>query len=116
MAITGIHALIYSKDAPADRAFLRDVLGFPHVDDGDGWLIFKLPPAELGVHPDDREFHELYLMCDDIDATLAELRHRGAVILDGPTDRGFGVLATLRLPGGGALSIYEPRHAQAITL
>ena len=116
MAITGIHALIYSKDAAADRAFLRDVLGFPHVDDGDGWLIFKLPPAELGVHPNDREFHELYLLCDDIEATLADLAGRGVEVVDGPTDRGFGVLATIRLPGGGTFSIYEPRHALAITL
>ena len=112
--ITGVHALIYTTDAAADRAFFRDVLGLEHVDAHDGWLIFALPPAELGVHPTDGEpQHELYLMCDDITATMAELRAKGVEFTGLPTDAGFGQLAGIRLPGGGTLGIYQPRHPTA---
>jgi catechol 2,3-dioxygenase-like lactoylglutathione lyase family enzyme len=109
--ITGAHAIIYSKDAEADRAFFRDVLGFSSVDAGGGWLIFALPPAELAAHPaDDAGHHELYLMCDDVQATVEELEGKG-VELTGPiSDEGFGLLTAIRLPGGGELGLYEPRH------
>ena len=113
--IFGVHALIYSADAAADRAFLRDVLGLPHVDSGDGWLIFKAPPTELAVHPTDGPpTHELYLMADDITATLADLRGKGVEVVDEPVDQGWGLLAAIRTPSGGTLHLYEPRHATAI--
>jgi catechol 2,3-dioxygenase-like lactoylglutathione lyase family enzyme len=115
--ITGLHALIYSADAAADRAFLRDVLGLPHVDSGDGWLIFKAPPTELAVHPTDGPpTHELYLMADDLAATLADLRGRGVEVVEEPANRGWGVLAAIRLPSGGRLHLYEPRHPTAYDL
>jgi catechol 2,3-dioxygenase-like lactoylglutathione lyase family enzyme len=106
--INGAHAIVYSEDAEADRAFFKDVLKFDHVDAGGGWLIFALPPAELALHPGpDR--HELYLMCDDIEATTAELRERGVEVGD-VNDRGWGVLSSIKLPGGGELGLYEPKH------
>ena len=110
--ITGAHSIIYSTNPDADRAFLRDVLGFPHVDVGGGWLIFGLPPAEVAVHPsDENDVHELYLMCDDIKAFASEMRQRN--IDCGPVlDRGWGLLAELSLPGGGKLGVYQPRHAR----
>jgi len=115
VAIIGMHALIYSKQDEATRAFFRDVLGFSSVDVGRGWLIFAAPPSELAVHPaeDGKEFHELYLMCDDIDATVAELDARGVVVEGAVSDERWGRLATIRLPGGGALGVYEPRHPVA---
>ncbi|WP_214320280.1 VOC family protein [Nonomuraea sediminis] len=113
--INGAHVIIYSRDAEADRAFLRDVLGYPHVDVGGGWLIFKLPPAEVAVHPAETETHELYLMCDDLDETVAELAAKG-VTTSPPADQGWGVLTSIRLPGGGTLGLYEPRHPKAIDL
>ena len=113
--ITGIHALIYAPDAAAVREFLRDKLGWANVDSGDGWLIFALPPAELGVHPTEGPGgQELYLMCDDIEATVADLSAKGVEFTGPPVDRRFGVVATVKLPGGGELSIYEPRHRLAI--
>ena len=115
--ITGMHALMFSADAEADRAFLRDVLEFPYVDDGDGWLIFKLPPSEVGVHPaDGAAFHQLYLMVDDIAATVADFQAKGVPIVAEPADRGFGILATIKLPSGATLDLYEPRHTTAIDL
>jgi predicted enzyme related to lactoylglutathione lyase len=112
--ITGVHALIYSTDAEADRAFLRDVLGLDHIDSGGGWLIFTLPPAELGVHPVDGEpRHELFLMCDDVERTVEELRAKGAEFDGAITEAGFGRLATIRLPSGAQLPMYEPRHPVA---
>lgn len=115
--IIGTHAIIFAEDAERTRAFISDVLGFSHVDAGQGWLIFKLPPAELGVHPTeaaDGGRHELYLMCDDIQRTVDELSAKG-VAFDGPIrDAGFGRLATLNIPGGGQLGVYEPRHPLAI--
>jgi len=110
--ITGAHAVIFSEDAEADRAFFRDLLGFPAVDAGDGWLIFSLPPAELAVHPTDQgAHHELYLMCDDVHATVEELAGRGAECTQPIRDEGFGLVTAIRLPGGGGLGLYEPRHA-----
>jgi catechol 2,3-dioxygenase-like lactoylglutathione lyase family enzyme len=109
--ITGMHAIIYSRDAEADRAFFRDVLGFPSVDAGGGWLIFAVPPSEVAFHPaDGNSKHELYLMCDDVEAEKARLGKRG-VVCSSTTDEGWGLLTTIRLPGGGDLGLYQPRHA-----
>jgi catechol 2,3-dioxygenase-like lactoylglutathione lyase family enzyme len=109
--ITGAHAIVYSLDADADRAFFRDVLGFPSVDAGGGWLIFALPPAELAAHPADAGGrHELYLMCDEIESTVAELQAKGVEFTAPVSDQGFGLLTSLKLPGGGELGLYEPRH------
>ncbi len=114
--ITGSHVIVYSRDADADRAFFRDVLNYPHVDAGGGWLIFKLPPAEVAVHPvDGAPSHELYLMCDDINSTVEDLTAKG-VTCAAVTDEGWGLLTTIRLPGGGELGLYEPRHPRAIEL
>jgi len=110
--IVGGHSIIYSTRPEADRAFLRDVLKFPNVDVGEGWLIFGLPPAELAIHPaDENDVHEFYLMCDDVGAFIAEMRkHR--VACDPAQDRGYGVFTQVTLPGGGKLGVYEPRHAR----
>ncbi len=112
--ITGVHGLIYTPAADDVRAFFRDVLGFASVDAGGGWLIFALPPAELGVHPADGSSQELYLMCDDIEATRTELSEKGVQFTGPVSDQGFGRVARIRLPGGGELSLYEPRHPTAI--
>ena len=109
--ITGAHVTIYTQDAQADRAFLRDVLGFDSVDAGGGWLIFRLPPAELAAHPAEAGGrHELYLMCDDIQATMQELEAKGVVLARDVIDAGFGLLTAIVLPGGGEVGLYEPRH------
>ncbi|HUJ75538.1 MAG TPA: hypothetical protein VL359_11795 [bacterium] len=109
--ITGAHAIVFSRDAEADRAFFRDVLGFPSVDAGGGWLIFALPPAELACHPAARNnVHELYLMCDGLDAEMAALRRRG-VRCSPPQQAPWGRITRVRLPGGGDLGLYVPRHA-----
>jgi catechol 2,3-dioxygenase-like lactoylglutathione lyase family enzyme len=109
--ITGIHAIVFGTDADAVRAFFRDVLELESVDAGGGWLIFALPPAELAAHPADEDGrHELYLMCDDIEATVAELRAKGVEITRPVSDEGFGLVTALRVPGGGELGLYEPRH------
>ncbi|MCK8615432.1 VOC family protein [Gordonia sp. C13] len=116
MAITGAHVIIYSNDADADRAFFQNVLEYPHVDAGHGWLIFRLPPAELAVHPTDGETrHELYLMADDLQETMAKLAESG-VEFDEVTDEGWGVLTGFRLPGGASIGLYEPRHPRATEL
>jgi Glyoxalase/Bleomycin resistance protein/Dioxygenase superfamily len=107
--ITGAHAIVFSEDAEADRAFFRDVLKFDNVDAGGGWLIFALPPAELAVHPG-QEAQQLYLMCDDIHATVAELRSRDVEVIGEVSEQGWGLLTALRLPGGGELGLYEPKH------
>jgi catechol 2,3-dioxygenase-like lactoylglutathione lyase family enzyme len=113
--INGIHGLIYSKDAEADRAFFRDILGFPFVDAHGGWLIFALPPAEMGVHPIDEETkHELHFMCDDVHATRAALERKGVKFTCEVQDAGYGLVTEIRLPGGGALGLYEPRHASPL--
>lgn len=112
--INGAHVIVYSRDAEADRSFFRDVLGYPHIDAGDGWLIFKLPPAEIAVHPvEGRESHELFLMCDDVDATTAELTAKGVEFTQPVSDKGWGLMTVLKLPGGGHLGLYEPRHQRA---
>ena len=114
MAIIGLHALIYSKKDEATRAFFRDVLGFPSVDAGRGWLIFAAPPAELAIHPaEDREYHELYLMCDDIEATIAELKRKGVTTRD-IQEEPWGRVTQIRLPSGDELGLYEPKHPTAI--
>jgi hypothetical protein len=108
--IIGAHSILYSKSPDADRAFLKDVLGFPHVDVGGGWLIFGLPPAEVAVHPSsNNDVHEFYLMCDDVAAFIAEMNGRNVEC--GPVhDQGWGVLTHVMLPGGGKLGVYQPRH------
>ena len=117
--ITSTHALIYAEQADVARAFLRDVLQLPNVDAHDGWLIFKLPPAELGIHPTDPTgsgSQELYLMCDDINATVAELEAKGVEFTGPVEDQGFGLLTHLRVPGAGEIGLYEPRHPTAYDL
>jgi len=109
--ITGVHAIIFTSDADKVRAFVRDVLGFPSVDAGDGWLIFALPPAELAAHPsDEASHHKLYLMCDDIRATVADLETKGVEFTREISDEAFGLITSLRLPDGGELALYEPKH------
>ena len=120
---SGVHTLLYSRDADADRRFLRDMLGLRAVDAGEGWLIFGLPPGELGVHPanddappddtDDRVLTaHVYLMCADVPATIASLRSKGVRCTD-PRDAGWGVVTTIPLPSGGSLGLYQPRHPTA---
>ena len=110
--INGMHAIVYSKDPEADRAFFRDVLGLPNVDVGEGWLVFGLPPAEVAVHPSRKnDLHELYLMCDDIKRFVAEMKKK-KIKCEPPEDVGWGVLSSIHLPGGGKLGVYEPRHAR----
>ncbi|MDJ0629284.1 MAG: hypothetical protein QNJ44_13580 [Rhodobacter sp.] len=108
--ITGAHMVLFSKDAEADRAFLRDILGTAHVDAGGGWLIFALPPSEMAVHPDAAGGRQqIYLMTDDVAALKAEMEGRGARCTE-PVDEGWGVLMTVTLPSGAALGAYQPRH------
>ena len=110
--IIGAHSIIYSTKPDADRALLRDVFKLPHVDVGDGWLIFGLPPAEVAVHPSERnDVHELYLMCDDVEAFITEMGTHGVAC--GPVrNEGWGLLTQITLPGGGKLGVYQPRHAR----
>jgi predicted enzyme related to lactoylglutathione lyase len=120
MAITGAHVLLYTSEPEALRAVLRDAFGWKHVDAGEGWLIFALPPAELGVHPAEGPTHEsgvrhqLTLMCDDVAATAAELRAKGVEVRGEPEDEGWGITVMLGLPGGVEVLLYEPRHPVAI--
>ena len=110
--ITGAHSIIYSKDAEADREFLRDVLELTSVDVGHGWLIFGLPPAEVAVHPSEKnDVHEFYFMCDDIEAFIAEMTKRG-VACEPVRDQRYGLFTQLTLPGGGKLGVYQARHAR----
>jgi len=113
--LIGAHSIIYSKNPEADRAFFRDVLQLPNVDVGHGWLIFGLPPSEIAVHPaDDNNRHELYLMCDDVEAFIAKMK--AANIACGPVqNQGWGLLTQVTLPGGGALGVYQPRHPRPPT-
>ena len=109
--ITGAHTIVFADDAEAARAFFADVLDLRAVDAGGGWLIFAMPPAELAVHPADGPTrYEPYLMCDDIQATLAELRGKGVEVAQEAADRGWGIVAAIRLPDGSELGIYEPKH------
>lgn len=123
--IIGYHTLVYSDDADATRAFFRDILEWPSLDAGDGWLIFKTPPTEMGVHPTDPSGghgaaqvprHQLSIMCDDIDATVAELRAKGASFEGDVSDEGFGLVADLEVPGAGTMQLYQPRHPTAFDL
>lgn len=115
--INGSHVIVFSRDAEADRAFFADVLGQPHVDAGEGWLIFKLPPAEVAMHPADRAVgHELYFMCDDLEATIVDLEAKGVEFTQGVSEERWGRITRLRLPGGGEVGLYEPRHPLAIDL
>ena len=110
--IIGAHSIIMSKSPEADRAFLRDVLKLTHVDVGGGWLIFGLPPAEVAVHPNDRnDVHEFYLMCDDVNTLIAEMKDRG-VACSPVQQQPWGLLTEVSLPGGGKLGIYQPRHGR----
>ena len=121
--ITAVHTLLYADDADAARAFFRDVLGWPHVDSGGGWLIFGTGPSELGVHPtsDDRggetwstsQHHEISLMCDDVEATVSELTAKGVAFTRDIRDDGFGLTTMLKVPGAGEMMLYQPRHAPA---
>ncbi len=127
--ITAIHALIYSDDPEATRAFLRDVLGWPYVEDAHsspGWLIFKTGPSEMGVHPttvthegrtySSPQHHSISLMCEDVAATGTELESKGAEFSGGIDDRGFGLATMLKLPGAGEVMLYQPRHPEAHSL
>jgi predicted enzyme related to lactoylglutathione lyase len=108
--ITGVHMIVFSAEAERVRAFFADVLGLPSVDAGGGWPIFASPPAELAVHPADGSSHQIYLMCDDIHATLGELAAKGVEQAQEVSDQGWGLLAAIRLPDGAELPVYQPRH------
>ena len=110
--INGAHAIIYSKDAEADRAFLRDVLKLPRVDAGQGWLIFGLPPSEVAVHPSKKnDLHELFFMCEDVEAFVAAMHEEG-IFCKPIIDQGYGLVTEMTLPGGGRIGVYQPRHAR----
>ena len=110
--LIGAHSIIYSKDPEADRAFFRDVLQLPNVDVGHGWVIFGLPPSEVAVHPsDENDMHEFFLTTDDLEAEMAALKKAGTSC-EAPTDQRWGRLTRVRLPGGGTLGLYQPRHAR----
>jgi predicted enzyme related to lactoylglutathione lyase len=112
--ISGVHALIYSHDAAADRAFFKDVLGLDSVDSGGGWLIFALPPSELAIHPtEDEDDHEFFLLCDDIEATAKELERRRVSLTRPFDERDWGRVTKITLPGGGRIGLYQPKHPLA---
>jgi hypothetical protein len=114
--IHGAHVILHSMDAQADRAFFRDVLRWPFVDAGHGWLIFALPPAEIATHPsEDNDTHELYLMCDDVRAFVEEMKAKN-VECSAIEEQRWGSITRLTLPGGGKLGVYEPKHASPLTL
>jgi catechol 2,3-dioxygenase-like lactoylglutathione lyase family enzyme len=113
--IAGAHTIVFAEDADAARAFFRDVLGFPAVDSGEGWLIFALPPGELALHPgpgwgQEVGQHQLFFMCHDIEATVAELERKGVEFVAPVADEGYGLVTRLRIPGAGEIGLYEPRH------
>jgi catechol 2,3-dioxygenase-like lactoylglutathione lyase family enzyme len=113
----GSHVIVFSSDPEADRTFFADVLGHPYVDAGRGWLIFALPPAELAVHPTDGPAeHELYFLCDDVEATMSDLKEKGVSFTQEISDERWGRVTRFRLPGGGDVGIYEPHHPLAIDL
>jgi hypothetical protein len=117
MAITGVHAILYTRDERADRAWFADVLGLDSVDAGGGWLIFALPPAEIAAHPASREGGgvELYLMCDSIGTTMRELRDKGVAFDGHVTDQRWGLVTKIVLPSGARIGLYEPRHASPLS-
>jgi catechol 2,3-dioxygenase-like lactoylglutathione lyase family enzyme len=113
--IEGAHTIIFASDADRARTFFRDVLGLANIDAGDGWLIFRLPPGELAIHPGpggghDSAQHELFLMCHDVRATVAELQQKGVEFLAPITDAGYGLMTRFKVPGAGEIGLYEPRH------
>jgi catechol 2,3-dioxygenase-like lactoylglutathione lyase family enzyme len=112
--INGVHAIVFSPVADEVRAFFRDKLEFAGVDAGDGWLVFALPPAELAVHPDATARHEIYLMCDDLDATVAALADKGVVLARPIGEQAWGRVTAIALPGGSELALYEPRHPSPV--
>jgi hypothetical protein len=115
--IIGAHTILYSKKADEVRTFFRDVLRYPFVDAGHGWLIFALPPAELAVHPaEDEQYHELYLMCDDIEKTMLDLKSRGVEFIRAVQEARFGKVTAMKLPGGLELGLYQPHHPTALNL
>jgi catechol 2,3-dioxygenase-like lactoylglutathione lyase family enzyme len=114
--IYGAHVIVYSKDAPAGRAFFRDILGFPSVDAGHDWLIFALPPAEAAFHPEEEgDRHELYFMCDDLQAEMSALKKKGVACSEIQEAR-WGSIAKISLPGGGQIGLYQPKHPTALSL
>ena len=119
MAINGTHMLFYTTEAEKLRAMLRDVFGFKHVDAGGGWLIFKTPPGEVGVHPGEGPTfesgvrHQITFMCDDITKTVADLRAKGVDVDPATRNEGYGITTMMHLPGGCDVMLYEPRHAIA---
>ena len=116
MIISGVHAIVYSKEAEKVREFFRDVLEWASVDAGGGWLIFAMPPAELAVHPAEKNSHELFLMCDDVEATVEKLRGKGVEITMPVADRGWGLVTEIVLPDGSRMGLYQPKHASPIEL
>ena len=114
MPITGVHTILYTSQPEALRAFFRDTLGWPFVDAHDGWLIFALPPAEIGIHPAADGGHEVSFMCDDLEATIADLQAKGVEFSGGMEARGFGTSIDMVLPGGVTVTLYQPRHPTAI--
>lgn len=113
--ISGAHVVIYSRNADADRAFFRDILGFKSVDAGHGWLIFALPPAEAAFHPSEEDGHELYFLCDDLKAEIALLEEKG-VECSGVEEARWGSITKMPLPGGGSIGLYQPKHPTALDL
>ena len=115
--INAVHALIYAKDADKARAFFKDVLNWPSVDAGRGWLIFALPPAEIAAHPaeDDADAGTcaLYLMCDDINTAVAELKAKGVATKSPIADHGWGLVTSIEIPGFGDMGLYQPKHPLA---
>jgi catechol 2,3-dioxygenase-like lactoylglutathione lyase family enzyme len=123
--ITGFHSLIYSDDPEVTRAFFRDVLGWPYLDAHGGWLIFKTPPSDIGVHPSaidegtrtlDVPYHQLSLMCDDLEETIAELAAKGVEIVGEIEDQGYGIVCSIAVPAAGTMLLYQPRHPLAYEL
>jgi len=115
MPVVAAHLLLYTPEAEAVRAVFRDVFGWKHVEDHPGWLIFAMPPSELGIHPSDGSTkHEICLMCEDIDSTMTELRTKGIEFRGEPQDQGFGIVTTMLLPGGIEVLLYQPKHASPL--
>ena len=113
--ISGAHVIVYSKNAEADRTFFRDVLNFKYVDAGHGWLIFALPPGEAAVHPSDQSSHELFFMCEDLNAEMAFLAKKG-IKCSKVQEQRWGSITKMRLPGGGEVGLYQPKHPTALAL
>jgi catechol 2,3-dioxygenase-like lactoylglutathione lyase family enzyme len=113
--ISGAHVIVYSKNAEADRTFFRDVLDFKYLDAGHGWLIFALPPVEAAVHPSDESSHELYFVCEDLKAEMASLANKGVKCSEVQEPR-WGSISKMRLPGGGEVGLYQPKHPTALAL